>query len=179
MAEIICGGFGGQGILTTGMIIANIGVDEGKDVSWMPSYGSEMRGGTANCNVIISDDEVGSPAITYPDYLVVMNAPALEKFQHKVRKTGGILIDSSMVGEGREFPEGIAVYSIPATDLANDMKNPKGANVIMLGAFVAMSGLFSADIARAGLFFFKKKGMNSPKNNECFDIGIRSVKRIR
>ena len=97
-----------------------------------------------------------------------------------MRKTGGILIDSSMVGEGREFPEGIAVYSIPATDLANDMKNPKGANVIMLGAFVAMSGLFSADIARAGLNkFFDNKGKNSPKNNECFDIGIRSVKRIR
>lgn len=97
MAEIICGGFGGQGILTTGMILANIGVDQGLEVSWSPSYGSEMRGGTANCNVIITDDEVGSPAVTYPDLLVVMNNPSLEKFANKVRPTGRLGSDTDEI----------------------------------------------------------------------------------
>lgn len=180
MAEIICGGFGGQGILTTGMILANIGVDEGKEVSWSPSYGSEMRGGTANCNVIITDDEVGSPTVTFPDYLVVMNIPALEKFEQRVRKNGVILIDSSIVPETHDFPEGVSVYAVDATNLANDMRNPRGANVIMLGAFIQVSGLFSYETAQDGLNrFFEKKGKNNPQNAACFDIGFSSVKKIR
>lgn len=180
MAEIIFGGFGGQGILTTGMILANIGVDNGLEVSWSPSYGSEMRGGTANCNVIITDDEVGSPTVTYPDYLAVMNNPALEKFVGKVRQGGGILIDSSIIPETAVFPEGVAVYAVEATNLANEMKNPRGANVIMLGAFIKMSELFSKEDAMAGMNkFFDRKGKNNPKNNESFCCGYDAVKRIR
>lgn len=180
MAEIICAGFGGQGILTTGMILANIGVDEGKEVSWSPSYGSEMRGGTANCNVIITDDEVGSPSITYPDYLVVMNLPALEKFRDKVRSTGCILIDSSIVSPDEKFPEGISVYAVEATNIANEINNPRGANIIMLGAFVKISKVFDVDNARAGMNrFFDKKGKNNPKNNESFDSGYAKVIKIR
>lgn len=180
MAEIICGGFGGQGILTTGMILANIGVDEGKEVSWSPSYGSEMRGGTANCNVVITDDEVGSPTVTYPDYLVVMNLPALEKFESKVRAGGCILIDSSIVDEKRSFPEDLKVYSIAATNMANDIGNPRAANVIMLGAFVKISGLFGFDKALAGMNkFFDKKGKNSKLNEKCYCSGYENVRQIQ
>ncbi len=180
MAEIICGGFGGQGILTTGMILANIGVDEGLEVSWSPSYGSEMRGGTANCSVILSDDEVGSPKVTYPDYLVVMNLPALQKFEHSVRDNGAILIDSSIVPTDRAFPEALPVYAVEATQLAHEAGAPRGANVIMLGALIKISGLFSEDAARRGMNrFFERKGKNSPGNDDCFTLGYTRVYRVQ
>lgn len=180
MAEIICGGFGGQGILTTGMSLANIGVDQGLEVSWSPSYGSEMRGGTANCNVIITDDEVGSPTVTYPDLLVVMNNPALEKFANKVRPTGSIIIDSSIIPEDTVFPDGVKVYSVEATNIANEMANPRGANVVMLGTVVRASGIFDKETAKAGMNkFFDNKCKNRPVNGDCFEAGYEKVKQIR
>lgn len=180
MADIICGGFGGQGILTTGMILADIGVKQGLDVSWSPSYGSEMRGGTANCNVIITDDEVGSPTVTYPDYLLVMNLPALEKFEHKTRKGGVIVIDNTMIDETRTFPEGVEVYSVAATDIANEIGNPKGANLVIMGAFIKATGFFSEEVGRDGMnYFFDKKGKNRPTNQMCFDRGLEAVKKVQ
>ena len=147
MAEIICGGFGGQGILTTGMILANIGVDEGLEVSWSPSYGSEMRGGTANCSVILSDDEVGSPKVTYPDYLVVMNLPSLTKFQSMVVPGGTLFINSSLVPETASRDD-IKVIEVPANEKASELGNERASNIVMLSAILKETGIVKEETVR-------------------------------
>lgn len=178
MTEIICSGFGGQGVLTIGMILINMGVDAGKQVLWSPSYGSEMRGGTANCNVIISDEEIGSPLVTYPDVLLAMNEPSLVKFQDKVKKGGVILVNQSILSDNWQFPEGIDVYAIDATSISNEMGNPKGANIVMLGAIAKVGKLFSIEQATFSLDkYFSKKG-KFPLNEACLDAGYNKVYKV-
>ena len=132
MTEIICSGFGGQGVLVAGMILADAGMEDGKNVTWYPSYGSEMRGGTANCNVILSDDPVGSPIITDPDVLIVMNLPSLQKYVDSVVPGGQIYVDSTLISE-KVARTDVEVYYIPATQMANDAGVPTLANMVMMG----------------------------------------------
>ena len=122
--EIIFAGFGGQGILFAGKVVAYAGMNEGKNVSHLPSYGPEMRGGTANCSVIVSDDEVASPVITDPTSLVVMNGPSLDKFEQSVVKGGKIFIDSSLISRDVERND-VEVFKIDATNMAMKMGLPK------------------------------------------------------
>lgn len=130
--QILIAGFGGQGILFAGKFLAYKGLLEGLQVSWLPSYGPEMRGGTANCNVILSDDPVGSPIVTDPDVLIAMNLPSLQKYVNDVVPGGQIYVDSTLISEKVERTD-VEVYYIPATQMANDAGVPTLANMVMMG----------------------------------------------
>ena len=142
--ETIFAGFGGQGILFAGKVIAYAGMIEGKNVYHLPSYGPEMRGGTANCSVIVSDEAVASPIITEPELLVVMNGPSLDKFENAVLPGGKIFIDSTLISRECER-EDVASFRIPATQMANDMGIPKLANMIMVGKLIKETNMFTWD----------------------------------
>ena len=142
MQQIIISGFGGQGILSMGRILATGGLHEGHNVSWLPSYGPEMRGGTANCHVIISNEEVGSPIISRPSALIVLNQPSLDKFESIVEENGIIIRDSSLVPIGPKREE-LRSFSLPATEKAYEMGHPAFAGVILLGKFIAETGIIS------------------------------------
>ena len=171
MADIILAGFGGQGILTAGKILIDIAARDGKNVSWTSSYGAEMRGGTASCSVVVSDEEIGSPYPTKLDILVVMNEPSYEKFIGDVRDGGYVIVNSSLVEE-REYPRNVKVFAIDATSQASRLENSRGANLVMLGAMMKATGLIDPEQFGKGLNeYFEKKGQNNPKNLECYNIG--------
>ena len=130
--QILIAGFGGQGILFSGKFIAYKGLVEELQVSWLPSYGPEMRGGTANCNVILSDDPVGSPIITTPDVLIAMNAPSLQKYVNTVVASGQIYVDSSLIDVKVERND-VQVFYIPSTQMAKDNGIGTLANMIIVG----------------------------------------------
>ena len=173
MADIICSGFGGQGVLTAGLILINAGVKAGKEVSWSPSYGSEMRGGTANCNVIISEEEVGSPYLNTCDILMAMNEPSIDKFESCIRNGGMLFVNSSIAGSERMYREDLKVFYVDATEIANAANNSRGANIVMLGALVKGAGLFEESLFEETVEeFFSKKGKNNPKNIDCLRKGF-------
>ena len=130
--QILIAGFGGQGILFAGKFLAYKGLLEDLQVSWLPSYGPEMRGGTANCNVILSEEAVGSPIVTDPDVLIAMNLPSLEKYEDTVVPGGQIYVDSTLIAKKVER-EDVQVFYIPATKMANDAGVPTLANMVMMG----------------------------------------------
>ena len=133
--DVIMAGFGGQGILLIGKMLAYAGMHEGKEVSWLPSYGPEMRGGTCNCTVVVSDKPVGSPVIRSPRAVVAMNLPSLEKFEPDVRSGGLLLINSSLIDRGAERDD-LTVIEVPANEMATELGNPRGANMVALGAYL-------------------------------------------
>lgn len=171
--EIIFAGFGGQGILFAGKVVAYAGMNEGKNVSHLPSYGPEMRGGTANCSVIVSDDDVASPVITDPTSLVVMNAPSLDKFENNVIKGGKIFIDSSLVSRDVQRDD-VDVYKIDATNMAINMGLPKLANIIMVGKLIKETKLFTYDEIKNAIT--KMVPASKPEllenNMKAFDAGF-------
>ena len=140
LEQIIFAGFGGQGVLLAGQVIANSGMIEGKEVSWLPSYGPEMRGGTANCNVVISDSEVASPVVVNPDSVVAMNRPSMEMFSKLVCPGGLLILNSDLIETGPER-EDIRVLKIPANTLAKQAGNAKTANMVILGAYNRYAGV--------------------------------------
>ena len=148
--ELIVAGFGGQGVLSMGMTLAYAGMVEDKQVAWIPSYGPEMRGGTANCTVIVSDTNVSSPIISSYDTAIVLNQPSLEKFEPKV-KPGGILIYESNNILNPPKRTDIEVYSIPANVEADKIGNKKTMNMIILGAFLSKKPLVSNESIMEGL----------------------------
>lgn len=173
--EMICAGFGGQGVLTAGMILINAGMEQDKNVLFYPSYGSEMRGGTANCTIKISDGLIASPVSKNPDILFTMNAPAIDKFESRLKPGGLLLVNSSLVPEDRTYRDDIMVVKVPATDISMDVENPKGANLVMLGALAANSDLFDVDyLEEAIVSFFEKKGKGKfkEKNVACYRRGV-------
>ena len=148
--ELIIAGFGGQGVLSMGMTLAYAGMVEDKQVAWIPSYGPEMRGGTANCTVIISDTNVSSPIISSYDTAIVLNQPSLEKFESKV-KPGGLLIYESNNILNPPTRKDIDIYAIPAAVEANKIGNKKTMNMIILGAFLAKRPFVSVASIMEGL----------------------------
>lgn len=134
-SRILFAGFGGQGILFAGKFLAYKGLIENKEVSWLPSYGPEMRGGTANCSVIISDEPIGSPIVSDPDVLVVMNLPSLDKYEDAVVSGGKIFVDSSLVSRKVKRTD-VDVYYIPATKIAEDNNTPTLANMVITGKLI-------------------------------------------
>ncbi len=173
--EMICAGFGGQGVLTAGMILINAGMELDKNVLFYPSYGSEMRGGTANCTVKISDGLIASPISKNPDILLTMNTPAIDKFEDQLKPGGLLLVNSSIVPDDRTYRDDIKVVKVPATDIAMDVNNPKGANLVMLGALAANSDLFTVEyLEQAIVSFFEKKGKGkfNEKNVACYRRGV-------
>lgn len=178
MTEIICSGFGGQGVLVAGMILADAGMEAGKNVTWYPSYGSEMRGGTANCNIKISDEEIPSPYCHKLDILYTLNDAAIDKFQAQLRPGGILLVNRSLARSNRAYREDITVIKVPATDIANELSNARGTNIVMLGALACASPDFEVDYMRGAIdYFFAKKGKNNPKNALCFDRGVEEAKK--
>ena len=135
LEKVLFAGFGGQGMLLAGEFLAEAGMEEDKFVSWLPSYGPEMRGGTANCSVIVSDDDVGSPLVDVADVVVAMNGPSLDKFENIV-KPGGLLVINSSIIDRKSVRDDITVIYCDANGLAEQVKNPKGANVAILGAML-------------------------------------------
>ncbi len=142
--EILLAGFGGQGILFAGKQLAKVAMHNGKNVSWLPSYGPEMRGGSANCSVIISDSEIGSPIINRPDILIAFNLPSYEKFEPKIKDSGILIANSTLIPEISKRSN-IKAYYIPATQLASDNGLEGGANVITLGFLLKITNLFDYD----------------------------------
>lgn len=139
--NILFAGFGGQGILFAGKFLAYKGLLEGKQVSWLPSYGPEMRGGTANCSVILSDDPIGSPIVDKPDVLIAMNLPSLDKYENDVVPGGKIFVDSSLIERKVERTD-VDVYYVPATSLASENEISTLANMIITGKVLSeVSGL--------------------------------------
>ncbi|TDT52096.1 2-oxoacid:acceptor oxidoreductase family protein [Fonticella tunisiensis] len=138
--EIIFAGFGGQGILSMGKFLAYAGMDENLNVSWLPSYGPEMRGGTANCSVILTNEDIGSPLVTDATTVVVMNRPSLDKFEHAIVPGGLLIMDSDLVNRESERKD-IDVIKIPAQTVAEEVGSKKIANMVLLGAFVEKTGI--------------------------------------
>ncbi len=142
--DVIMAGFGGQGILLIGKMLAYAGMHEGKEVSWLPSYGPEMRGGTANCTVVISDRPVGSPVIRSPRAVVAMNLPSLDKFENDVRPGGLLLINSSLINR-KSTRDDLTVIEVPANEIANELGNRRGANMVALGAYLGATDAVSVE----------------------------------
>lgn len=142
--QYLFSGFGGQGILFAGKFLAYKGLMEERQVSWLPSYGPEMRGGTASCSVILSDEAVGSPIVTRPDVLVAMNLPSLDKFEDSVAPGGIILVDSTLV-ERKVSRTDVTAYYIPATKMAGDNGLGNLANMIIVGKLLAVTGQYDPD----------------------------------
>ena len=148
--QYLFSGFGGQGILFAGKLLAYKGLTEDRQVSWLPSYGPEMRGGTASCSVILSDEPVGSPIVTRPDVLVAMNLPSLDKFEDAVAPGGIIFVDYTLV-ERKVKRTDVTVHYIPATQMAADHNLGNMANIIIMGKLLAATNQYDADSITATL----------------------------
>ena len=138
--EIIISGFGGQGTLFAGQLLAYAAMEQGHHVTWIPSYGPEMRGGKARCTVIISNDEIGSPLVRRPSMAIVLNIPSMDAFEPAIKPDGLLVVNSSLVGRESERDDISAIY-IPATDVATEIGNMRLANVVCVGALVQASGV--------------------------------------
>lgn len=175
--KVICAGFGGQGVMSMGQLLAYAGMLEERFVTWMPSYGPEMRGGTAYCSVMLSDTPVGSPIVTNnASCAIVMNLPSFRKFEKTVLPGGVLLVNSSMVDEKCSRKD-VKVHYIPANDLALECGNKQAANMIMLGAYLAISKIASSDsiIEAFKKVFGKKARKLIPLNIEALRRGMESV----
>lgn len=148
--EIILAGFGGQGILFAGKVLAYCALIDNREISWLPSYGPEMRGGTANCSVCISDEPIGSPVVANPDYLIAMNGPSYKKFIDAVKPGGLVLLDNSIVDEKCTLSD-VTAISLPATDMASDAGLNGAANMVLLGRMLAETGLFSMETVQKAM----------------------------
>jgi 2-oxoglutarate ferredoxin oxidoreductase subunit gamma len=144
LIKTIFSGFGGQGVIMMGYLLAIAGMYEEKNVTCLPSYGAEVRGGTANCTVVISTEEIASPVASEPEFAVLMNNPSLFRFQNQVQSGGSIFLNSSMI-ESRPIRGDLETYEIPVNDLAKQLQGNKVSNIIMLGAFIKKAGLVSFD----------------------------------
>ena len=177
--EIIISGFGGQGVLSMGKILAYSGLMEDKEVTWMPAYGPEQRGGTANVTVIISDDKISSPILSKYDAAIILNQPSLDKFESKL-KPGGILIYDSYGIINPPTRKDIKVYRIAAMDAANEMGNPKAFNMIVLGGLLKICPVVTIDNVLKGL----KKTLPVrhhnliPMNEEAIKKGMELIKEV-
>jgi len=167
-------GFGGQGILTLGLFLAQVGMKAGHQVSWFPAYGPEMRGGTANCSVNVCRERIGAPTVEHPNVLVAMNQPSLEMFQDDVVDGGWIFVDSGICTSTPD-QERMKVTMIPATEMADKVGTPKVANVVMLGAICAATGIFAADYVKDTLKVIIKRKELTEMNLQAFDAGWEFV----
>lgn len=173
--KIIVAGFGGQGVLSLGQFIAYAAMYEGKGVTWFPSYGPEMRGGTASCSVCVADGEVASPVIAHPDVLIAMNKPSLDKFVDKVKKGGVILINSSLITD-KVTRTDVTVSYVDANAIALEAGNAKTANIVMLGAFIKLSPLVAKEQAIVSIEkIFAEKPKVIPVNKIAFELGYNKA----
>ncbi|HIU25248.1 MAG TPA: 2-oxoacid:acceptor oxidoreductase family protein [Candidatus Copromorpha excrementigallinarum] len=174
--EIILAGFGGQGIMSMGKNLVEAGVKENLEASWVPSYGPEMRGGTANCSVILSDKPIGAPLVETPEEVIAMNRPSLLKFEPETAPGGTVFINSSIIADKISRKDIDAVY-IPCDDIAKELGNIKVSNMVMLGAYIGKTGTVKAETVKEMIreTFSGKKESLIKLNIEALDRGIRWV----
>ena len=167
--QILIAGFGGQGVLFAGKCLAYEGLFENKQVSWLPSYGPEMRGGTANCSVILSDEPVGSPIVSNPDVLIVMNSPSLDKYEDTTVSGGKIFVDSALISREVRRTD-VDAYYIPATKLAGELGIPTLANMIIVGKMIKETGLVSLESACEAM-----KKVVSARHQDLLEANIKAL----
>lgn len=175
--KVIVAGFGGQGVMLMGQILSYCATEKDINTLWFPSYGPETRGGTANCSVTISEESVNSPVISSPDSIIIMNKPSLAKFMPKLKKDGNLFVNTSLVVD-LEYRDDVNVYEIPVNDLALKLGNLKVANMIMLGAYLEITKIFTNDEV---IEIMKKKFTGSKAslidiNKQALETGRQAVK---
>jgi 2-oxoglutarate ferredoxin oxidoreductase subunit gamma len=149
--EVIIAGFGGQGIILAGRLLAQTAMEAGKEVTYMPSYGAEVRGGTANCMVVMADEPIACPLVSNPDSLIVMNKASLNKFAPRLKDGGLLIMNSSLIDEEPELTDATEVLAVPANELAVKLGSVKSANMVALGAYLQRKGTLSSDAAARSL----------------------------
>lgn len=174
--EVILSGFGGQGVMSIGKNLVEAGVAEGLEVSWVPSYGPEMRGGTANCTVILSEAPIGAPLVESPSEIIVMNRPSLAKFERSVIPGGTVFVNSSIISERVSREDVTAIY-VPCDEIAAELGNPKVSNMVMLGAYVAATEALKKETIETMIeeMFAGKKAKFVPLNKEALKRGMDCV----
>lgn len=175
--EVTFAGFGGQGVMLIGQMLAYSSMDEGNEVTWLPSYGPEMRGGTAYCTVVVADHPISSPVVSSPEMIVVMNRPSLDKFAPTVKPGGYIFINSSLI-DVRSGRTDVKEILVPCNEIAAAIGSPKSANIVMMGALAGGSGIVSEKAVKGRIeYTFGKKGekiLNA--NYAAFDKGFEAGK---
>ncbi len=174
--NIIVSGFGGQGTLFAGQVLAYAAMDAGKHVTWIPSYGPEMRGGTARCTVTISDDEIGSPLTRHPAVVLAMNLPSLDKYESLIQ-SGGLMIANSSLINRKLNRDDVRAFYLPAAKMAEDIGNPRLANMIMVGALLEADEILPLDVVKKALeeHLPKRHHKTLPSNFKAMDEGAAFV----
>jgi len=168
--ELICAGFGGQGVLTIGKFLAKAGMTEGKNVSWLPSYGPEMRGGTANVSTVISDEVIASPIVSFPDILVALNQPSIDKFAPSIRPGGILIMNTNMCPHGCKRDD-IQIISAPMVDIAKEIGNQMVLNMLAIGIIIGKTDIIKYQTMEQDLTSFMKA-----KNPELLDMNLQAIK---
>ena len=175
MADIMFAGLGGQGVLTAGKILIRIAAANGKNVCWTSEYSAEMRGGSALCRVVISDEDIGTPYPDILDVLCCMTEETYEKYVGQVKDGGTVIVNKSLFGE-REYPSNLNVYGVDAMGVAQEAKNLRGANIAVLGSMIKATGMLEADKFEQTLeAYYEKKG---PGNVKCFQLGYQTTEKL-
>ncbi|MDI3299094.1 MAG: 2-oxoacid:acceptor oxidoreductase family protein [Bacillota bacterium] len=169
---LIVAGFGGQGVLSLGMVIARAGMSEGYEVSWLPSYGPEQRGGTANCHVILSDEPVACPLVGHPQTLIAFNLPSLEKFAQRVVPGGEILVESGL--EAAVTREDVRLYALPALEEANRFGDTRVANMVMLGAWLELHPILGDEAIEDAL-----RRVISKRHHDLLPLDLEAIRAGR
>lgn len=170
--EVLIAGFGGQGIILAGKLLAQTAMISGKEVTYMPAYGAEVRGGTSNCTIIIADEPIASPMVNKPDSLIIMNKASLSKFVPRL-KTGGLLVmNSSLIDVEPKLSETIEILAVPADEMAAELGNLKVANMVTIGAYLQRRGLFSPDTAAEAL-----PDVLAKRHHQTLPVNIKALHR--
>ncbi|MHC4148358.1 MAG: 2-oxoacid:acceptor oxidoreductase family protein [Planctomycetota bacterium] len=177
--EVIVAGFGGQGIILAGRLLAQTAMKGGKEVTFMPAYGAEMRGGTANSMVIVSDEPIASPMVSEPNSLIAMNKASLNKFAPRIKQGGLLIMNSSLIDSEPEVNDTIDVLAVPADEIAVELGNKKCANMVAMGAYLQKRNLFGPDAAAACLadVLAKRYHKTLPLNTQALQRGAEFAKR--
>src|SRR5512146_1092906 len=169
--EIIIAGFGGQGVLFGGQVVAYAAMDAGKEVTWIPSYGPEMRGGTANCTVVIADEEIGSPMVEHPPLAIALNLPSFDKYEQEVQKGGTLIVNKSMVDRGPKRDD-IKVVFVPCNEIAEEVGDKKLLTVVAVGALLTVLPVITIDDVRKAL-----EGHMPARHRDLLQKNIEALKR--
>jgi 2-oxoglutarate ferredoxin oxidoreductase subunit gamma len=176
--QVVIAGFGGQGIILAGKLLAQSAMKAGKEVTYMPSYGAEVRGGTANCMVVIADNPISSPVIGTPDTLIAMNNASLEKFSPRVKSGGLLIMNSSLIDHTPQLDDSIEIVRLPADKIAIELGSTKVANMVAVGAYLQKCGIFGTDLAADCLpdVLARRYHVTIPLNKKALQQGAEFVK---
>ncbi len=177
--DVIIAGFGGQGVILIGNLLAYAAMKKDLNVTFFPSYGVEMRGGTANCTVVISDEEIGSPIVGTPKSLIIMNKPSMDKFLPRLEKNGLVLYNSSLIDKNSVIRDDVKIIPIPANEMALELGNIRLANMIMIGAYIKKTGIIDEESLKNSLenVISERNLKYIPQNIKAIDTGIEFIEK--